>query len=401
MRKTKLFYLFATAVAIFTLGLLVNCTKSDSSGKSITASNKNTLAASATQSSLAATPPFVHPGILNTRNTLDYIAQQVNSNDANRLAAYQYVLNFCNTWVSRNAYTANVAVAAGVVNQAEVDFKGDALLSYALALRWAKTGDAQYSTRCKQILDGWAGTFRTMSVESGQANQVDLEASWAAPTFAAAAEIIKYYVPSNGQGGGWTTAENTQFVAFLNRLKNQYIVNTPSSYQNNWVVSEGYAKIAIGVFIDDRDVYQSGVDLIKTVIPQVMDTNGFMSGEVCGHNDCVHFQYSLTGLSYAANTAAIQGDLSIYSASTSRLLTGYDWQYKSYNNQLNPPACVQCGVSGKIWPGIDVANRHYNTTETNYIASHYNPDTNGLPGGDLGFLAWTNYTHLNVPTSIN
>lgn len=344
---------------------------------------------------------FIHPGILNTQQTLDYIAQQANSNNTGRLAAYQYVLNYCNNHSPSGQYKATVNVAGGVTTPDEIAFKGDALLCYALALRWAKTGTASYATTVKQMLDGWANAFRNFSVSGSQPNQADLEASWAAPTFAAAAEIIKYYVPASGVGGGWTTAENTQFINFLNLMKNNYINNTVGvGFNNNWNVSAGWAKIAIGVFEDDQAVYQAGITIIKNVLPIDIASDGSMNGEICGsHNDYVHFQYSLTGLSYAANTCGIQGDLSIYSASSSRLLTGFNYQYKLMHGTVSPPCSPGGNPSNPIWPGINVANRHYNTTETNYIANNQVSDSNGLPNGDISFLCWTNYTHLNVPTN--
>jgi hypothetical protein len=342
---------------------------------------------------------FVHPGILNTSQTLDYICNQANSGDANRLAAYQYVLNYCNTHSPSGQYKATVVVAGGVTTPDEIAFKGDALLSYALALRWAKTGNASYATTVKQILDGWANAFQNFSVSSGNANQADLEASWAAPTFAAAAEIIKYYVPTTGSAATWTSAENTQFCSFLNKMKDNYINNVTSlGYNNNWNVSAGWAKIAIGIFEDSQTVYNNGITIIKNVLPVVIASDGSMNGEICAsHNDYVHFQYTLTGLSYAANTCGIQGDLSIYSANSSRLLTGYDYQYKLIKGTVSPPCSPRGNPGSPIWPGINVANRHYNTTETNYIAGLYSPDSDGLPGGDIGFLCWTNFTHSNVP----
>ncbi len=396
MRTRNFSYSIITTIAVLMVGLLlVKCTKKDMAAQpsaKLDAANKaNALAATATI--------FIHPGILNTQQSLDIIANQANAGDADRLAAYQYVLNYCNTHSPSGNYKATVGVAGGVITPDETSFKGDALLSYALALRWAKTGTASYAITAKQILDGWANAFRTMSVTGDNSHQASLEASWAAPTFAAAAEIIKYYQPTTGAAGGWTTAENTQFVTFLNRLLNQYVVHaTDPGYHNNWDISEGYAEMAIGVFEDDQTIYNNGENLIKTVLPLDINTDGSMPNEICGsHNDCVHFQYSLTGLSYAANIAGIQGDLSIYTASSSRLLAGYNYQYKWYTNTLsNPPTCTNCTVSGKIWPGINSADRHYNTTATNYIQSHYNPDSDGLPGGDVSFLCWTNYTHHNV-----
>jgi hypothetical protein len=383
---------------LFAFIFLASCSKDQPSAQQEKNPVVNRLEISAPNVALAAT--FVHPGILNTKASLDIIAGEANANDQARLLAYQNVLNYCNQHSPSNNYKANLLVQGGKTTEDEISFKGDALLAYTLALRWAKTGTASYATTVKQILDGWASTFQTMYRQTGETRQPALEAAWAAPTFAAAAEIIKYYVPATGQGAGWTAAENTQFVNFLNKLKNQYINSIPGySINNNWTVSAGYAKMAIGIFTDDQAEYQSGMTIIKNVLPIIIQQDGSMPGEICGgnHNDCTHFQYALTGFSYAANLGAIQGDASIYSASTSRLLTGYKYQYKFYNNMLpNPPSCVTCSVGSKIWPGIEIANRRYDVTETNFLHDQYNPNADGKPGDDISFLCWTNYTHNNV-----
>jgi hypothetical protein len=395
MKMKKIRTGIAVACCLMLTLFIYQCKKTENSAA-------NTPQAPALKSkSLATATGFVHPGILNTQQTLDYIAQQANSNNTSRLAAYQYVLNYCNDHSPSGQYKATVTVAGGVTTPDEISFKGDALLCYALALRWAKTGTASYATTVKQMLDGWANAFQNFNVTGDNPNQAYLEASWAAPTFAAAAEIIKYYIPANGVGGGWTTAENTQFCNFLNTMKDNYINNASNpGYNNNWNISEGWAKIAIGVFEDSQTVYQNGITVIENALPLDIATDGSLNGEVCGsHDDYVHYQYSLTGLSYAANTCGIQGDLSIYSDSNSRLLSGFDYQYALIHGTVSPPCSPKGNVSNPIWPGINVANRHYNTTQTNYIAGLYAPDNDGLPNGDISFLCWTDYTHHNVPTT--
>jgi len=396
MRKSKSIYAIAVLCVLSLAGIL-SCQKTEELEKGMTDAPK--ISAQKVSVTAAAAGAFVHPGILNTQESLDIAGNEANNNNQSRVAAYQYVLNYCNQHSPSNAYKANVGVAGGTITQDESNFKGDALLAYALALRWAKTGTASYATTARQILNGWATAFRTLVVTGGsESNQPALEASWAAPTFAAAAEILKYYVPANGQNGGWTSANNTQFVTFLNRLKTQYIDKVAGiGHQNNWDISAGYAKMAIGIFEDNQTIYQDGMNQIKTMLPIVIKADGSLPNEICGyHNDCVHFQYALTGFSYAANLGAIQGDASIYTASNSRLHEGYKFQYRFYNKQLNPALCVSCSTGSMIWPGIEIANRRYNSTETNFIHGKYNPSTDGLPNGDLSFLCWTNYTHNNV-----
>ena len=393
MRKKQLSCFLLSCLALVSAGLLLTkCTKKTEAAKA--------TAGTETQPALKTQAlTFVHPGILNTQASLTYIANEVNNNtNPDRVAAYNLVTNYCDTHSPSNGYKATITVASSAGTPDETAFKGDALLSYALALRWAKTGNAAYATTVKQILDGWANVFQNIVVggTNPNPNQGSLEASWATPTFCAAAEIIKYFHLPNGQTGGWTTAEDNQFKVFLNKLKDNYINNTPG-YNNNWNVSQGYAKMAIGIFEDSEAVYTNGLTIIKNMLPVVIASDGSMNGEVCGsHNDYVHFQYSLTGFTYAANLAVMQfGDQSVYDGSSSRLLTGYNYQYKLIKGTVSPPCSPSGSPSNPIWPGIEIADRHWHTTETSYIRNLQDPY--GLPGGDVGFLGWTSYTHHNVP----
>ncbi|GAB3902850.1 alginate lyase family protein [Mucilaginibacter boryungensis] len=393
MRKKQLSYFSLCCLALLSAGLLLTkCTKKGEAAQpAASTENPPALKTQATA--------FVHPGILNTQASLAYIANEVNNNtNPDRVAAYNLVTNYCDTHSPSNGYKATITVASSAGTQDETNFKGDALLSYALALRWAKTGNSAYATTVKQMLDGWANAFQNIVVggTNPNPNQGALEASWATPTFCAAAEIIKYYHLPNGQTGGWTTAEDNQFKVFINKLKDNYINNTPN-YNNNWNVSQGYAKMAIGIFEDSQTVYDNGLTIIKNMLPLVIASDGSMNGEICGsHNDYVHFQYSLTGFTYAANLAVIQfGDQSVYDGSSSRLLTGYNYQYKLIKGTVFPPCSPSGSPSNPIWPGIEIADRHWHTTETGYIRNLQDPY--GLPGGDVGFLGWTSYTHHNVP----
>jgi hypothetical protein len=163
------------------------------------------------------------------------------------------------------------------------------------------------------------------------------------------------------------------------------------NYNNNWNVSAGYAKMAIGVFEDNATIYNAGEDIITNVIPSVISADG-TDVELCGRGDCHHFQYSLTGISYAATISAIQGDNVIYSASGSRLSAGYDYMLKAYNNQVS---CVSCSkTSDYVYPGVEIAYRHYQTS--NLASDRAIGAPHGIPS-DITFLGFTTYTHYNVP----
>jgi hypothetical protein len=388
MKRSKLSYLLTGVCTLMLAAFFVECTKKSEPGQ---LSNES----KAITKTDAAAVTFVHPGVLNTKASLDLIRSQANDGSSARFADYNNsVLNFINGNPVPTSFPAVIHAQANYNTPTELQFKGNAILAYAIALRWAKTGDATYATQAKNILDGWASHFQSIDAinqPNGQPTefrQTYLEASWAAPGFVAAAEIIRYYT-INGQGAGWPADKQVQFEAFLNNLKNNYINHvTDVGFNNNWDVSAGYAKIAIGVYLNSQTVYQSGVDITKNVLPQVIGSDGTVF-ELCSRVDCHHFQYSLTGLSYAAEIARIQGDNSIYTANGNRISAGYDYMRKAYNNQIS---CKSCSGNA-IYPGVEVANRYYHTSNTQSLRAIAPPY--GIV--DIGFLGFTTYTHYNVP----
>jgi beta-glucanase (GH16 family) len=335
-------------------------------------------------------PGFVHPGVLNTKANLDLIASQANSGDATRTAAYQKVLDYINSHALPTSFPSIVYVGSnGHTSPSKDQIRKDAELVYALALRFAKTADITYANQAIAILNGWAYNFQSYSTidSTDNPNQPDLEASWTTPSFVAAAEIIRYYKP-NGVSANWSAADINQFNNYLNNVKNNYINNVPA-YNNNWNVSAGYAKMAIGVFLNSTTVFTGGESMITAVLPQVIQSDGTMP-ELCVRQDCVHYQYSLTGLTYAAEIANMQGDASFYTALSNRISAGYDFMRSAYNQGTG---CNYCTTSSPVFPGVEVAYHHYGTANMLYLRNLQPPLE--VPN-DNTFLGFTTYTHFNV-----
>jgi hypothetical protein len=336
------------------------------------------------------TSPFVHPGILNTQASLDYIRTQASVTSSSRYSDFNAtVVDFINKHAIPTSYPAVVVAKSSGSTTTETQIKSNATLVYAIALRWAESGDVTYANQAIGMLNGWSYNFQKYTIDTGSnASQYDLEAAWVAPTFCAAAEIMRYYT-INGHGSGWSTADINQFSTFLNTLKNNYINNTPS-YSNNWNVSAAYAKMAVGVFLNSTSVYQSGLDALKAIMPSVIQPDGTMP-ELCVRLDCVHFQYSLTGLTYGAEIARIQGDNSIYSFDSNRISAGYDYMRKAYSDQF--ASCAICSTE-PMYGGVEIANRFYNTANTQSLRGLKPPIASP---SDNTFLGFTTYTHFGVP----
>ena len=363
--------------------LLLMCKMGERSAEPIAPGNETTAPAA------AAITSFVHPGILNTTASLDQIQTEVNGGDPTRLAAYQKVLDYVNANALPTSFYATVTVGSnGATTPSKSQIRKDAILAYALALRWAKTGTMTYAQQAIAILNGWSYSFQQYAVLDGSnAYQPSLEASWTTPSFVAAAEILRYY-KAFGQASGWSDADINQFKNYLNLVKNNYIVNTPA-YNNNWNASAGYARMAIGIFIDNVSVYKNGYNIIQAHLPIIIKSDGTIP-EYCDREDCVHYQYSLTAFTYAAQLARIQGDNSLFTYNSNLLSKGYDYMRKAYNQTAG---CTYCSTSSPVFPGTEVAYGYYKTANLQYLRDLQDPL--GVPN-DRTFLGFTSYTHYNV-----
>jgi hypothetical protein len=383
MKRKKLSYWLGCALLLALTLFFYECKKSDVASK---AANITTATAP------RAVTSFIHPGVLNTATNLDFIAGQVNGGDAGRTASYQKVLDFINNNPLPTQFYSTVYVGSnGHTSPSKSQIRKDAELSYALALRFAKTANITYANQCITILNGWSYTFQNYAPidASDNPNQPGLEASWTTPSFVAAAEIIRYYKP-NGVSANWSSTDINQFNTYLNNVKNNYINNVVGlGYNNNWNVSAGYAKMAIGVFLNSANVFNDGETILNNVMNSVIQSGGTMP-ELCVRQDCVHYQYSLTGLTYAAEIASIQNDNSLYTALSSRISQGYDFERSAYNQSIG---CNYCTTSSPIFPGVEVAYKHYGTSNMLSLRNMQAPF--GVPN-DNTFLGFTTYTHYNL-----
>lgn len=334
---------------------------------------------------------FVHPGIINRESTLLRLEKIPDDN-----ASYQILLSYIDTNPVAKNYPDIFYVGTGSdgIGQMRID----ANLAYAYALKWAKTGHKEDADKAIRILNGWAYNFIRMELmpdSSLPTQQLQLQASWVAPSFAAAAEIIRHHKHSNSGGAGWPQGDIEKFQTFLAKLEgylDDMIVDIREKGRriNNWGTSAGYAKMAIGVFNESLDSYTEGEDLLLYLLPLVIQPNGEVF-ELCSR-DCWHPQYTLSGLTYGAETSHIQGGISIYWANNQRLKTGWEWMASVYAGDVSCRMCTSI-----IVPAVEIAAAYYHQSfALDHFSSMQRPY--GIGGSDTGgsntFLGFTTLTHF-------
>ena len=335
---------------------------------------------------------FVHPGIINNTLTLDFLRAEMNAQKIDRTKAYRQILDFIENNPIKEEFPVIVMAKASGSTPTEAHIRRDAVLAYAYALKWTRTGNVADAESTKKILNGWAANFQKYEVVEGTSKkQIQLEAAWVAPSFVAAAEIIRHY-KVDGKSAAWSSADRAVFDKFVQTLKDNYInamVKDIDSNRrrNNWGVSAGYAKMAIGVYLGSKNVYEDGKRIILNLLPDIIKPDGEIH-EFCAR-DCHHPQYSMCGLTLAAEIAKNQGDNSIYEAISARLRTGWEWMEIAYNGNAD---CRNCSKA-KLFSTIEIANNHYKSEIIQKLIEKKSPfyTNNGLT-----FLDFFTYTHRNI-----
>jgi hypothetical protein len=339
---------------------------------------------------------FTHPGVINDKPILDGIS--ASALGAERLTAYSEL----ETYISDNHIWDNypsivIVNGAGSVSPSSQEFKRGALLAYAYALRWARTGNDADAQKAIKILNGWSSNFEKIEPADNSAIdltwQPQLVSAWITPTFAAAAEILKTYRLQGDVDSGWYFSDIERFNVFLNKLIG-YIdlmiedIDQQGRRYNNWGASAGYTKMAAGVFLDDKSMYDDGLRVVKMLIPEVIKSTGQVY-ELC-ERDCGHPQYSMNAFTYAAEIARIQSDLSVYEANSNRILTGFEWMLQAFTGQVN---CRDC--TGKyVHSSLEVALSFYKNSASpalRQFAADLRPFALYSPELFLGFTTLTHY----------
>jgi len=364
---------------------------------------------------LTASSQFTHPGILNHTFHLDQARQDSSSQRVRAYNQIVYAIDNLLPYPSSFPSTVWVRTPPHPPTPSESQMWSDALLAYAYALKWTRSGSGEDARRAIHILDGWADSFERIrgcsEQESGNGCpgvatdglQRRLQAAWVAPNFAAAAEIIRHY-EADGKEAGWGASNIRKFERFLEDLQVNYIETLVQGIhrggtgwsENNWGASGLWAKMSVAIFLNRVSWYNDAVARSRHMIYNAIDGSGEVNEcERSNFRDCLHPQMTLTALTFAAETSANQGDASLYYAYSERLIKGWDWVGRAFQGTVR---CknreFRCGSDQQIMPGVEVIHHHYGQigTPSARIGSLKEQQA---PYGVVTrqFIGFTSYTH--------
>src|SRR5258706_1104446 len=201
---------------------------------------------------------FVHPGVLLNRDQLNEIIRRVVSGIEPQKSAFEALKA---SKLGALDYTPHPreTVECGSNSRPDLgckDEQADSEAAYAQALLWAITGNKAYAANAIKIMNAWSTTLTGGHTN----NNGPVQASWTGDVWPRAAEIIRF------SNAGWS---DTDVAGFQNMLRTQYLPSIihVTCENGNKELTMSEALINIGVFLDDRAVFELGLKMWRGRAP--------------------------------------------------------------------------------------------------------------------------------------
>ena len=265
---------------------------------------------------------FVHPGISHSQKSIDFIKARIIAGEEPWATAWKGVQ------LSRYAdpdwhSQAHAHVERGPYNNPNIgssEFTRDAQAAYVQAIQWALTGKEVHAKKSAEILDAWSGTLESISNHDAR-----LLIGMEGYKYCNAAELLKH------TWDGWPEKNQKQFEEMLREIFYPAIRNFYPTANGNWDASMLQTIVAMGVFLDDREIFDHGVNYFLKGDGNGAIRNYFKPSGQCQESgrDQGHTQMGLNFLAVTCEVAWNQG-IDLYGASDNRLLKGHEYTTK-YN----------------------------------------------------------------------
>lgn len=201
--------------------------------------------------------PFVHPGVLLSKDRLNTVRKELKTNDMLRkeVGALKWTIkDFYEKSGHKLSAASDLSCRPWQTEGYCYNIQHASRMAYLQAMAWTLLKDTsehqaalRYAQEATHLLTDWSDTLQT--IQGG----AFLNISWAAGNFAKAAELLRDSYPE------WTP-QRTQAVQKMFRKmydQNMVLVNTESTNgaNANAVITMIESMLSISVFNDDREIY--------------------------------------------------------------------------------------------------------------------------------------------------
>lgn len=340
----------------------------------------NGLAANA-KTEAAPASAFAHPGLLHAQEDFDRITQMVNAGTQPYLDGWNQLLN---SPLSKPGWTPRAVptVIRGGTGDNVALLYNDIARAYQNALRWKISGNPENGDTARNILNAWSATLTTVS---GNADRY-LASGLYGYELANAAELMRDY-----PGFNVTQMQDMLINVFYKPLNERFLIGNEygrdhndayiQNYWANWDLANMAATVAIGIFCDRRDIYETGIEYYKNgagngsvynAIP-FLHPDGLAQWQESGR-DQAHTQLGIGLMAVINEMAWHQGD-DLYGWANNRFLRAAEYVAKYNNGEAVPFAVYEwgSGTNGSVQThtGISGASRNEYRPVWEMIYNHY------------------------------
>ncbi len=270
----------------------------------------------------AAEKAFVHPGMLHNRAELEFVKGQVAAGAEPWKSAWEQLRSHS---ISQLTYHPKAAadVVRGPYNRPDVggsDMMRDASAAYCHAIQSCITGEKAHADKAIEIFGAYASTLQSVGGHDAR-----LLVGMAGINFLNAAELIRH------TDAGWKQTDRHRFERLLRGVFYPVIRDFYPTANGNWDAAMIQTMLAMGVFLDDRVIFDRAVNYYLEGAGNGAIGNYFNEFGECQESgrDQGHTQMGLGYLGCAAEIAWKQG-VDLYGACDNRLALGFEYTAK-YN----------------------------------------------------------------------
>jgi len=310
-----------------------------------------------------ASKPFVHPGLLHSREELEFIKQKVAAGEEPWKTAWEKLRASASASLDHK-FRPRAEVVRGPYNNPNIgssEFSSDSGAAYTHAVQWCLTGNEAHARKAIEILNAWSATLKTVS-----GHDTKLLIGMTGVQICNAAELLRHTYT------GWLKPDQERFERLLREILYPPIKDFFPAANGNWDASMIQTMLAMGVFLDDRAMFDRAVDYYLKGEGNGAINNYFNAFGECQESgrDQGHTQMGLGYLGCACEIAWKQG-VDLYGASSNRLALGFEYTAK-YNLGNDVPYEPYRSFEGKYFnPFISPKDRGHFAPIYERIVYHY------------------------------
>ncbi|WP_114749254.1 heparinase II/III family protein [Pleomorphovibrio marinus] len=272
----------------------------------------------AAQSTVWTPKAFVHPGMMQNQQDLDFLKNQIKDGNPEYLKAFETLSEEADLSFEAKPFTHVVRGSYGREGQGHRELSQSARSAYAHALMWFITEKQPHADKAIEILKAWSETLWDFDD-----NDAKLITALTGQNFLNAAEILRY------SGAGWKEVDIAQFEKLMLGSFYPVIRDFFTEANGNWDAAIINTLLCLGVFTDRQDIFESAVNryywgpnnggITKYIYPngQTQETT----------RDWPHVQLGLGEFAKASQVAWTQG-LDFFGVAQNRLALGFEHSAK-------------------------------------------------------------------------